>query len=215
MQKTVSLFKSVAVEDLPTFLLSTAIRIVQWIDDYHSRDVAAELMRQFDPVFPTSRPEIDRELCTLLSKHGSEQVVRKTLDLLATEPPQQASLHYLMVLSKTKQGWSVEDREEFFRLIEGARLFQGDEGLPEFVIQLQQDALSLVPADQRERFERMLKLAPSEDVERNFAPRTLVQKWSPKDFGELAELDGDRTIGSRIFQEAQCAKCHRLGRVGR
>ena len=47
--------------------------------------------------------------------------------------------------------------------------------------------------------------------------RKYIKEWALADFTESDRKPGtgDPQLGSRIFQEAQCAKCHRLGRVGR
>ena len=122
-----------------------------------------------------------------------------------------------MVLSKTQEGWSDKHREEYFRLIHGARLFQGDEQMPRIVRQLEEDALARVPGASRARFSALLDSDDAVKDEPPVVSRPFVRSWQVSDFRfeELAELNVNFAVGKRVFREATCSKCHRLGAAGR
>ena len=207
-----------SITDLPLHLQLTAIRIAQWLDEfYRATPSTATVISQFEAIYPTGRRSLDRELCSLLSAHDSRQVVRKTLDFLGTDLRQEDALHYLMVLSKTQEGWSDKHREEYFRLIHGARLFQGDEQMPRIVRQLEEDALARVPGASCARFSALLDSDDAVKDEPPVVSRPFVRSWQVSDFRfeELAELNVNFAVGKRVFREATCSKCHRLGAAGR
>lgn len=179
-----------------------------------------EVLTQFEPLFPSGESGLDRELCRLLARHGSGEVVGKTLRLLAAEPPQIDAFHYLLILARVQQGWSPRLRGEYFRLVRGARLFLGDRGLPAVVRALEETALESVPETERAPFKELLEDVPSLEPELGATggARAFVRKWVPADFeGALDDQvnpDG-RARGAAVFREAQCSQCHRLGPLGR
>jgi len=182
--------------------------------------VRQEILTQFEPLFPSGESGLDRELCRLLAIHGSDEVVGKTLRLLAAEPPQIDAFHYLLVLARVRQGWSPRLREEYFRLVRGARLFMGDRGLPAVVRALEETALGSVLETERAPFEKILNDAPSPEVKPSASgdARGFVRRWTPADFDGAPDervSPDDHAKGAAVFREAQCSQCHRLGPLGR
>ena len=215
VNKVIGKLNSLSFEVLSPEQQLTTVRCVQWLAEYHDDVDARRILTQFDKAFPVGSREVDRELCSMLCKYGSPNVVGRTLGLFAKEIIQIDALHYLLAISATKQGWSRETREEMMRLVEGASLFQGDEGFPQVIAQLKKNTLSLLPPNELAAFEKQLREVA--DSTKAATTREHVKEWSLADFSEHDRKPGtgDAQLGSRIFQEAQCAKCHRLGRVGR
>lgn len=189
------------------------VRISQWLEKYHDTKAPDAVVERFGQIYPSGDTPLDRELCSFLSEHDATGLPRATLAILATDLPPADALHFLMALSKTKKDWGFEDREEYFRLLDGARLFKGDEGMSDFVANIARDALENVPDEEREKYAQLLK-PPKEEPDETFPPRKLVKTWVLDDFAD-EQVKTDRNLGKRVFREAQCAKCHRLGRDGR
>ena len=220
--------------------LQQVVRIVQWLDEYHSMPgdsssskpsskvasnaaLKAALMRQLESIYPAGVPAFDREVCDLLSRHGSTVVVRKTLDALSAELSQNDRLHMLNVLSTTKQGWTVDDRVEFFRLLQAARLSSGDESMPGFLKRLEENAIARLPTTlPQETSERLLQLLEFDqrDDPQDRVPtptRPFVKKWTVRQLLDSVPADRVANVdkGRELFRQAQCANCHRVGRIGR
>ena len=207
----------------------TATRIVYVANDRRPGVLQHDtpLGEQFESLFPSGDRALDRELAGLLARSGSRRVAGKTLGIIDNAPPQEDLFHFLTVLASVELGWTHARREEYFRALAGARWFHGDERLPGLVGQLFQQAVHALPEADRESLESLL--APSEketsSVAEDPAPvvasRPFVKRWSLADFGaeqRKPQSDGDiggGDIGSRVYREALCSSCHRLGRIGR
>ncbi|MEM7236089.1 MAG: c-type cytochrome, partial [Planctomycetota bacterium] len=177
------------------------------------------LAQRFDPVFPTVgrspvyRRELDLELCRLLTDCHSPRVVPVALALLRRDPSQADRFHYLSCLADGSQGWTTELRREFFHSLRAARLFQGDQRLPALVRALEKKALSQLDPIEAKELGPILESKAVTKTER--PPRPVIQRWTTKDLEELASLEsGNVARGKKIFGEAGCDACHRLGGIG-
>ena len=191
-------------------------RILEWLVDSHGLDAATggEIYSVCDNWYASGSRSLDRELCSLLTGAEVSSVVPKTLQLLAQPQPPEDVLHYLLQLSRTSTGWTHQRRSAYFRLLEGAKRFQGDEGLPQFVQTIIDDALKQVPESDRQRCIELLSLDAGEQPAPT-APRAFVRKWTVSDLVEAGTAGGDRALGKKIFHQAMCVQCHRFGDVGR
>ena len=231
----------VPLNDLAVDQRMVVVRIAQWLDEYHEAPTGDasepaiansrnDLLAHFEKIYPTGDAPFDREVCSWLSRHGSDVVVQKTLKAVARKLSQNDRLHLLQVLSTTTTGWTPSARAEFFRLLQAARLALGDESMPRFLEELEENALKSLPAslakDEREQLTALLAHA-SEEEEVHATPRRFVRKWTLEDLARLSvgsaklkpskrkPTDGKAVPGERIFREARCARCHRVGTIGR
>ncbi len=204
----------IPLANLPAHLQSTAVRIAALLNNHDP----APLLAQFDPLFPSGRHSLDRDLCDLLAGHGSESVAGKTLAILASEPRQEDAFHYLLALSQTGAGWTPELRRSFFRLLRGAQLYMGDQGLPAVVQAMEKAALENAPEVERPALEKILARQSALESIENLPPRAFVKDWTLQD---LAPSPADRQYkpdpdrGKALFRGALCAHCHRFGSEGR
>lgn len=204
--------------NLPLHLQVVASRIAGLLVEFDPKTAPSdEVLKQFETMFPSGRRELDRELCSLLVSHHSTKIIEKTLELLSSNPEQQDALHYLLALSKAEHGWNTEHREEYFRLLQGTNHYLGDEGLPDVIRNLQAEALEAIPASVRPRFAELLSSAENDGAVEASVQRPIIRHWTMADFPaeQLRQLRGNLVEGKRVFQEAQCSACHRLGTVGR
>jgi putative heme-binding domain-containing protein len=180
------------------------------------------LGKQLESLFPSGDRALDRELAALLARADSRRVAAKTLSIVDRVPPQEDLFHFLTVLAQVKSGWSETLREAYFRVLAGARFFRGDRRLQGLVGQLFGEAIGAVPEVDRERLASLL--APPEKETSSVvggstlgaASRPLVKRWTMPDFrSEEPETQGDKSVGSRVYREALCGSCHRLGSIGR
>ena len=212
----------IPLDELSTESKLTAVRILELTDYNHTKHGAAysrQVIDKFERLYPNGERALDRELCRLLVRHGSRQVAKKTLDVLATEPIQKDRLLYLSALSEVSDGWTHETRSAFFRLLSGARHSFGDEGMPDYIRRLEDAAISNLPEDERAQYEPLLATNPLDESHAISRPdRPFVKKWSLSDF--QADLTGndykaDFKRGASLYRDVLCIHCHRLGAVGR
>jgi putative heme-binding domain-containing protein len=178
------------------------------------------LGEQLESLFPSGDRALDRELAGLLARADSRRVAAKTLSLVDHAPPQEDLFHFLTVLADVKSGWTHTLRKEYFRALAGARFFRGDERLQGLVGQLFQQAVAALPDVERESLASLLALSEketsrAEDPSPTAGNRSFVKRWTVDDFGsEEKEAPRDMDVGSRVYREARCSNCHRLGSIG-
>jgi putative heme-binding domain-containing protein len=178
-----------------------------------------QLLKSFEPRFPSEDSRVSQSLCELLVYLNSSNVVGRTIPLLASASTQEEKFHYLFTLRSVTNGWTIETRRTYFHWLRRARAeFVGANMLPTALNYIRADAEATLSATERSELRDMLKAleqptmsAPPPDTARKF-----VKEWTLSDFGELRSLGEKRDLarGKRLFAEAGCAQCHRVGSEG-
>ncbi len=122
-------------------------------------------------------------------------------------------------LAAYQVGWSPELRQRFFTVLNEMLAESRGRSMGGYVDRIYELAVeNLLPAEKEQLAPLLVK---AEEIRRSTA-RTFVQRPLVKDY-PLAEVEQlaadanlkpDATIGRRLFQEARCAECHRLGDTG-
>jgi len=88
--------------------------------------------------------------------------------------------------------------------------------MPEFVRQVQADALASLSPALRKRAEQVLARREKEPAIPTIQ-RQFVRKWKLDDFKNLGQSNDKRNLkrGQKLFQQALCSSCHRFGARGR
>jgi len=179
--------------------------------------VARKTLGVWELMFPAADPRVNQSLCELLVYLGSTNVVAKTIPLLATAATQEEKFHYLFTLRSVTNGWTLAERKIYFDWLGRARHeFNGANMLPTALNYIRADAEStLGPAD-RKALQGTLASIDKPVAVVPLAARQFVQEWTMADLEPaLADL-GHRDVarGKRLFTEAGCAQCHRMGGEG-
>ena len=178
------------------------------------------ITERLDALYPQDDWLVNRELSRLLARLESPSFVEKTMPLLAAATQQAEQLHYLFVLRSVGRGWTPELRREYFDYFQLTEDFVMGEGMPGFIRQIQEDALASLPESLRSEIESALEEQAlfGSAVDVISSNRPFVREWTVEQMGSLAEVSAagrDLERGQRIYQEAQCVRCHRLGKQGR
>jgi len=199
---------------LPTEFQLAAARIAT-LARPEGDDLRSRLLEQFEPLFPGGHRGLNRELAELLVTWRSREVVAGALRRLAGGLSQVDAFHFLIVLSRTSEGWSPRRRQEYFRLLRGARLYQGDKVLPGVVRRTEEAALGNVPEAERSTYERVLERRSRSAGKEVTEERAFVRKWKAEELERPAGFRANHKRGEAVFREAQCSRCHRMGPRGR
>ncbi len=168
--------------------------------------------------FPDASPVVNAELARLLSRLGVPEAVPKILKQLAEETDQARRLHYLFVLRQARAGWTPEHRREYFTALREAGKTLGGAGMPKFVRQIRDDALAVLPAEEKQALSALLKEPEPAGPPPEAAGRKFVKNWKLADLtGVLAAVGRERDYenGKKMFSAALCVMCHRVGPMGR
>ena len=140
-------------------------------------DAREAAVAKLDPLFPAKSFPLNKEICELLVKLGSRQVVPKAVALMGaiasddqadlagkellsrsegyakgvldaqSSKPNRQQIAYAYALREATAGWSPELYRQYFRWFNTARKFQGGNSLRGFIENMRTDALTRVPAD--------------------------------------------------------------------
>ncbi len=174
----------------------------------------------WDAHYPAPDARVNQSLCELLVYLESTNVVRKTLPLLAGAATQEEKLHYLFTLRLVRSGWTPDERRVYFGWLGRARReFQGAKSLPASLNYIRAEAEATLTgteraalSDELAALDRPVNVAPPPVTSRSF-----VRQWSMNDFaGGPVPVNAGRDVarGKRLFTEAGCAQCHRVGADG-
>lgn len=140
-------------------------------------ETKAHAAEKLDPLFPAKSFALNKEICELLVKLGSRQVVPKAMALMGSiasddqadlankelllrsegyakgvldaqaSKPNRQQIAYAYALREATAGWSPELYKQYFRWFNTARKFNGGNSLRGFIENMRKDALTRVPAD--------------------------------------------------------------------
>jgi putative heme-binding domain-containing protein len=167
--------------------------------------------------YPSRNRLINGELCQLLVYLEAPGVAGKTLKLLADAPTQEEQIDYAKSLRMLKNGWTPEQRKEYFSWFLKAGTFKGGASFTGFMDNIKRDAVATLTADEKAALKPILEAKPTSPAVVTAKPRPFVKKWTLDELAPLVEknLTGrDYDRGRAMFGAANCFACHRFGDEG-
>ena len=164
--------------------------------------------------FPGNSPAINRQLALLLARLGDGRATEIAMKLLREADTSRDKLHYLFALRNAQQGWTREFRREYFLQLAGARQFRGGRGLPGFINKIHKDAVSHLPEVEKKALAMEIALKPKLPPLPDLSGRKFVKAWTMKDFEGNLKLPAKFADGHKLFTQALCSRCHRVGTQG-
>jgi len=205
---------------------------------------AMKIAQKLDPYYPAESDALNRELSRVLVYLNSPTVITKTLKLMkeAPEPSPQAmsellarnpgyggtiakmlanypalqKVHYALVLRNMRYGWTLEQRREYFRMLDELQQRSGGASYKGFIGNIRKEAIeNLSPAEKKALAAETL--SPPPKATELPKPKGPGQKWTLEDLLALTE-DGlaRRSFegGKRAYAASRCIVCHRFGGEG-
>lgn len=165
----------------------------------------------------TSTVELRQRMAQLLGQLKSEKSIEFIARDLMASTLQEDQVAGLLALRQQRSGWTEQQRRLQFELLQGSDRMVGGEGLPKFMAAIRDESLDTLSDAEREKLAPVLN-AKTVIAAETEAPRSHVQKWNIDELAEVTSsslVEGDREHGAKIFREALCSRCHRIGREGK
>jgi putative heme-binding domain-containing protein len=181
------------------------------------REMRANLIKKFDPLFPTKSPEVNAELGQLLVYLETPGIAGKLLQLLAQAPTQEEQLEYARSLRALETGWTPEQRREYFTWYTKAANFKGGASLQGFLKLMKGDAENTLTVAERQQLKPILEAKAVAAAPITGKVRPTVKKWTLAELAPVVEkglANRDFNRGRKLFGEAQCFSCHRFDNEG-
>lgn len=183
------------------------------------------ILAQLNRHFPTNDPVVDRELAQVLifldapDVSGRGGIVDRVVAMLRESSSQEDQIHYAMALRGVKAGWTESTRRAYFEWFRSMSEARGGMSFGGFLENIRLVAIGNLPDDPglKAQLASVLEPPKASEVETTRPPRPVVKAWAVDDLaGELVKADQgyDFEQGKRVFAEAQCFKCHRVGVQG-
>jgi putative heme-binding domain-containing protein len=179
---------------------------------------AERVSRRLDGFYVAESREVNAELCKLVCYLHIPGSVAKSLALLANAPTQEEQIEYALSLRIVRTGWTLAEREEYFRWFHKAALFKGGHSLHGFLHDIRAAAIDSLSNTERAALKPMLAVVPQPPTGK-FAVknRPFVRKWTVAELVPVLEqgLKGrDFDRGRGLFGDTGCFACHRFGNEG-
>jgi putative heme-binding domain-containing protein len=186
--------------------------------------------KRLDRLYPADSYHLNRELSQLLIYLQAPSALPKTLDLLTKGRNQQEQIHFALVLRLIPAGWTLEQRQTYFRWFNHAASYIGGKGVannPAKSDRIFKQVLKQIRADAIKTLTDKDKTAlkPILDGEgAAFKPKVVlpasggkfVKQWKVEDLlGDAKTLNGrNHAKGRSMYTAAACNKCHQFAGEG-
>ncbi len=178
---------------------------------------ATSLRSRLEPLFPATNQDVTHEICQLLIDLKSPTIVARSMKLLETGETQEEQMFYAFHLRNTKQGWTAENREAYFRWLNRAQQnYTGGASFQLFLKNVREDAVKTLSENEKLTLAPILKPAfeaATINADSKIPPRKFVRSWKMQDFAtKLDQLKSGRSFqnGKAAFAAVSCIKCHRF-----
>lgn len=175
-----------------------------------------KLIARFDPLYPAGSRFLNAELCQMLVYLEAPGVIGKTLKLLASAPTQEEQIGYAQSLRVLRDGWTMDQRKEYFTWYARAMGYKGGASFTGFIQNFRTDAIATLTDKEKAELKTLLNAGPKEKL---FAakPREFVKKWTLDELVPLVEKGlqkRDFNRGRALFGATSCFSCHRFDNEG-
>jgi putative heme-binding domain-containing protein len=171
------------------------------------------VIARLNPHYPAKGREINDDLGQLLIYLHAPGVVGKTLQLLSVAPTQEEQIAYVRNLRNLKDGWTPDQRQQYFTWFIKAANYKGGNSLRGFFNNMKNDALATLAPEEKEVLKPILEAQPVAVA----PPRPFVKKWSLEELMSMVDQglkNRDFDHGRAMFAAANCFACHRFASEG-
>ena len=180
--------------------------------DPAARDAVVELLLD---QYPTGEYGVDRHMVEILVALDVEDTPELTMPLVEEAVSQEEALQYLHALRLQDSGWTPATRERAVAALLRAQAFAGGASLKGFVDATTKGMLAQLGPESQNAFDS--KMAKSRAQQEAAVLRPFFRQWTVEEIDpHLSRVYAYRNFdrGRRLYEETQCATCHRFGELG-
>lgn len=173
----------------------------------------ARLLAWLEPLYPSARFELNQELCRLLVRLGSTQVVAKSLPLLRAAQSGEELLFYPLHLRNVREGWTEPQRRVLFEALNRAEKLNGASTYFKAIQDTRSELAAALPPEQAGSLAALIHPPKPVALSPHALPGHSFRDWKLEDLekrlGEVGRgrsFDGGRDAAIR----GQCVFCHRV-----
>jgi putative heme-binding domain-containing protein len=176
-------------------------------------DERARLLAWLEPLYPAGTRELNHELCRLLVRLGSAQVVAKSLPLLRAAQAGEDLLFYPLHLRYVREGWTLAQRRALFEALNRAEKLNGASTYFKAIQDTRSELAAALPPDQAESLAALIHPPKPVALSPHALPGHTFREWKLEDLEKrLGEVGRGRSFasGRDAAIRGQCVFCHRV-----
>jgi putative heme-binding domain-containing protein len=200
-------------------------------------DVSKAVADELNGIYPSKSIDLNRELSQTLIALEVPDAVAKTVDLLTKAPTQEEQISYVLFLRNAKAGWTPDLRKQYFTwwsnkdrtkghpdyvtkwFEDAGRGYADGSSFPKFLGNFFNDAKASLSPDEQTALADVLAAytPPGKPAPKKIVARKLVKEYAMADLQPLLEqVNKGRSFdrGKDVYEQAQCAACHKFGNAG-
>ena len=200
---------------------------------------------KLDPVFPSQSDSLNKELSRVLVYLDSPKVIETTLNIMRNPPqqdpeiltdllarnagyggtiakmlsnlPEIQNIHYASMLRNLRYGWTLEQRREYFEILNKLLAKSGGASYQGFIQNIRKDAMANL-SDAEKTALASTEIAPPIQAVELPKPMGPGVQWTlnaaMKAVGDRATTETKFEAGQRAYAAAKCIICHRFDGKG-
>ncbi|MCE9529836.1 MAG: c-type cytochrome [Planctomycetes bacterium] len=179
--------------------------------------VAKKLIARLDVAYPVKNRFLNGELCQMLVYLQAPGTATKTLKLLAEAPTQEEQMEYAKSLRMLKSGWTIEQRQEYFKWFLKAAHFKGGNSFDGFMNNINRDAVATLTPQEVAVLKPILEAKPEAKSPVAGPARPVYKQYKMDELAALLDkglANRDFDNGRKMFGAANCFACHRFDNEG-
>lgn len=178
-----------------------------------SADERTKLLSWLEPLYPASSREMNQELCRLLIRLGSRQVLAKSLAILKDAKASEDLVFYPVHLRYLKEGWSLEARRMVFEALNKAEKHNGASTYFKAIQDSRSELAAALTNGEMTALAAIIHPPKPAALSPHAMPGHTFRVWKLEDLEpRLAEVGKGRSFekGRAAAISAQCVFCHTM-----
>jgi putative heme-binding domain-containing protein len=179
--------------------------------------LSAICTQRIDGLYPSPHWQVNHLLCELMAYLKAPAFLGKTVPLLKTATRSEDLLEYLFYLRLVPDGWTIEQRREFFTALNRAATFEGARDYQRSLNMIRAEMLEKLTAAERDAVAPLIAEASQAAAPLSSGPQIFVRDWKVEELQAVLDRVGHGRsfeAGRQAFAGAQCVLCHRMGQTG-
>lgn len=178
-----------------------------------SSDESAKLLSWLEPLYPAATREMNQELCRLLVRLSSRQVLARTLPLLRDATASEDLIFYPLHLRYVKNGWATEAKRIVFEALNRAEKLNGASTYFKAIQDTRSELAAALSAEEVKELASVVHPPKPAALSPHAMPGHTFRVWKVEDLEKrLPEVAKGRSFekGKAAAIAAQCVFCHTM-----
>ncbi len=171
------------------------------------------LLAWLEPLYPAKTREMNQELCRLLIRLGSSQVLAKTLPMLRDATASEDLVFYPLHLRYLKEGWSLEAKRIVFEALNRAEKLNGASTYFKSISDTRSELAAALSTEEMSKLAEVIHPPKPAALSPHAMPGHTFRVWKLEDLeSRLSEVSKGRSFekGKAAAISTQCVFCHTM-----